>query len=169
MRNKAPLLVLATVFAFACTESPTDAGLEPPAPNFSLNPVVQSVSGSGHITSGGELRTFSFNARKRADGSVTGEWQRNTRSIGAKAHGDVTCFTIVGNQAWLGGVVERTTTIPGEVAWTVVDNSEGANSAADQISLQSVGGAPGFAAAFCASRPALALIPIEKGNIQVKG
>ena len=98
---------------------------------------------------------------------MTGEWERFARAIGAKAHGDVTCFSIAGNQAWLGGVVETTTTIPGEVGWTVVDNGQGANSPADQISLQNVGGGAGFADSFCATQPPRDLIDIEQGNIQI--
>ncbi len=128
---------------------------------------MEKVTGSGHFTRGGQLRTFSFSAVKRADGTVTGEWQRFARAAGAKAHGDVTCFTVAGNQAWLGGVVERTTTIPGEVGWTVIDNGEGANSAPDQISLQNVGGGPGFADAFCGAQPPRTMFDIEKGNIQI--
>ncbi len=160
-------------FATAITAALAALGCEPiattdvDAPQFSTGRVVESVTGSGHFTRGGQLRTFSFSAVKRADGTVTGEWQRFARAIGAKAHGDVTCFTINGNQVWLGGVVERTTTIPGEVAWTVIDNGEGANSAADQISLQSVGGGPGFADAFCGAQPPRTMFDIEKGNIQI--
>ena len=130
--------------------------------------VVEQVTGSGQFTRGGQLRTFSFSAVKRADGTVTGEWQRFARAIGAKAHGDVTCFTINGNQVWLGGVVERTTTVPGEVAWTVIDNGEGASSAPDQISLQSVGGGPGFADLLCAAQLPRPMFDVEKGNIQIR-
>ncbi len=160
-------LATAVTAALAALGCEPIATTEVEAPQFRRGRVIESVTGSGHFTQGGQLRTFSFSAVKRADGTVTGEWQRFARAIGAKAHGDVTCFTIVGDQAWLGGVVERTTTIPGEVAWTVIDNGEGANSASDQISLQNVGRPPGFADDFCAAQPPRTLFDIEKGNIQI--
>ncbi len=161
-------LATAVTAALAALGCEPIATTEVEAPQFRRGPVIESVTGSGHFTQGGQLRTFSFSAVKRADGTVTGEWQRFARAIGAKAHGDVTCFSIAGNQAWLGGVVERTTTIPGEVGWTVVDNGQGANSPADQISLQNVGGAPGFADTFCGDQPTKTMFDIEKGNIQIR-
>lgn len=169
MKQISAIATLSLVGLLAC-----EPVLQPDAnsPNFASNGgagrVVEHVTGSGHFTRGGQLRTFSFSAVKRADGTVTGEWQRFNRAIGAKAHGDVTCFTRAGNQAWLGGVVERTTTVPGEVAWTVIDNGEGANSAPDQISLQSVGGGPGFADFRCAAQIPRTMFDIEKGNIQIR-
>ena len=165
MRTISAVAALSVVSILAC-----DSAVQPeaPTPDFARRgKVVEKVTGSGHFTRGGQLRTFSFSAVKRADGTVTGEWQRFARAIGAKAHGDVTCFTIDGNQAWLGGVVERTTTIPGEVRWTVIDNGEGANSAPDQISLQGVGGGPGSADASCAAQLPRTMFDIEKGNIQI--
>jgi hypothetical protein len=108
--------------------------------------VTERVSGSGHFTSGGELRTFSFNARKYADGAVKGEWQQNNRALGAEEHGNVTCFAVEGHQVWLGGFAEKGTNA-GEVGWTVVDNGEGAGSPPDQISLKWVRRPPGFASA----------------------
>ncbi len=152
---------------FAC-DTATSPELNTPTPDFGKGRVIQSVTGSAHITSGGQLRTLSFTARRHADGTVSGEWQRFTRNLGSLAHGDITCFTIIGNQAWLGGVVERTTTVPGGVFWTVVDNGEGANAAPDQLSLQNVGLSPATVAFFCATTPPRALIPIEAGNIQVR-
>lgn len=147
---------------------PTDVD----APQFKVARVIESVTGSGHFTDvrgDAQLRTFSFNAVKRADGTVTGEWQRLNRSLDAKAHGDVTCFTIAGNQAWLGGVVERTTTVPGGVFWTVVDNGEGANSPPDQISLQLVGRSQEDVDLFCDIQLPRPVVDIEAGNIKVRG
>ena len=168
MKHVSAIAALSIVGLLGCEPIVQPEGNSPNlASNGGAGRVVEQVTGSGHFTRGGQLRTFSFSAVKRADGTVTGEWQRFNRALGAKAHGDVTCFSIAGNQAWLGGGVERTTTIPGEVGWTVVDNGQGANSPADQISLQNVGGPPGFADFFCATQPARRLFDIEKGNIQL--
>jgi hypothetical protein len=158
-----------------------DSGLEPTAtrptalPLFSQGsgPVVQSATGAGHFTVGGELRTFSFTALKYADGTVQGEYELLSRLTGTRIHGDVTCLSVVGNQAWIGGVQEHSNNpaiLPGgENGFRVADNGEGANDPPDQMSLMFVNGAPGFAQAYCNARPpAPPLNPIEAGNIQVR-
>jgi hypothetical protein len=158
-----------------------DSGLEPTAtrptalPLFSQGsgPVVQSATGAGHFTVGGELRTFSFTALRYADGTVQGEYELLSRLTGTRIHGDVTCLSVVGNQAWIGGVQEHSNNpaiLPGgENGFRVADNGEGANDPPDQMSLMFVNAAPGFAQAYCNARPpAPALNPIEAGNIQVR-
>ncbi len=138
--------------------------------------VVQFVTGSGHVTTDdGDFRTFSFSARRYPDGSVKGEWVRIRRTSGnaeAKSHGKVTCFTIVGNQAWLGGYATTgffTTPPDNEVAWRVVDNGEGRNSPPDQISLQFVSSPEGFADEYCATTPNIPMLNnVEAGNVQIR-
>ena len=134
--------------------------------------VLRSVTGSGHFTTAsGELRTFSFSAREHADGTVKGEFQGLNRAIDVRAHGDITCFTIVGNTAWIGGSIEQFPSDPSSVGldafWQVVDNGQGANAAPDQISRASVL-APGGAAIQCANTPNLGLNNVEAGNIHVR-
>lgn len=135
--------------------------------------VVQSVTGSGHFTTDqADFRTFSFTARRYADGSVNGQWERIRRTTGnaeRKSHGKVTCFTIIGTQAWLGGYATSGIYVPGEVGWRVVDNGEGKNAPTDQISLQYVDAPEGFAADYCATTPEAPapLHDIESGNIQI--
>jgi hypothetical protein len=125
--------------------------------------VRESVSGSGQLVSGGELRSFTFAAVRLGDGRVLGEWQRYNRAADSKAHGRVTCFTVSGDQVWLGGTA-TTGEIPGEVAWRARDN--GPSGRDDQISLQFVGGEPGFAQDYCARLPDNPpLLPLEGGNI----
>ncbi|HET6760510.1 MAG TPA: hypothetical protein VFH13_00340 [Gemmatimonadaceae bacterium] len=157
-----------------------NSGLEPTgpatptAPSLSQGsgPVVQSATGAGHFTVGGELRTFSFTALKYADGTVQGEYQLLSRLTGAKIHGDVVCLSVVGNQAWIGGSQEHGSDgfPPGlENGFRVADNGEGANDPPDQMSLMFVNAGPGFAQFYCNVRPpAPALNPIEAGNIQVR-
>ena len=86
------IVALATTAALvsACGEAPTQ--LAEPGPAFGTvagNPVVGSATGSGHNPCGPDpanpfvcgtdedspLRTFSFNARLHADGSVSGRAQ----------------------------------------------------------------------------------------------
>ncbi len=129
---------------------------------------VESVTGSGHVMLGGDFRNFSFSAVRLADGSVRGEFQLKSRSSGAVIHGNVTCFTILGNQAWLGGETERSTVTTGVAQWRVKDLGEGGD-AADQFSLVVVGGAAGTAEAYCARTPAFpVLLTGELGNIQIQ-
>jgi len=135
--------------------------------------VVSSVTGSGHFTTGGEYRTFSFTAHLHADGSVSGQWQGKNRSLGWLWHGEVTCLSIDGNQAWIGGVTTIATSgtpeVGGETGFRVVDNGQGRNSIPDQISLQFVNGGPGFAQSYCGDKPLSPdLADVEGGNIQIR-
>jgi hypothetical protein len=144
----------------------------PPLFSQGSGPVVQSATGAGHFTVGGELRTFSFTALKYADGTVEGEYELKSRLTGARIHGDVTCLSVVGNLAWIGGRQENASDgfPPGlENGFRVADNGEGANDPPDQMSLMFVNAPPGFAQAYCNARPpAPPLNPIESGNIQVR-
>lgn len=168
-------LSVALLACEADSESPLNVdsdGLE-----LSAGPVVQSVSGSGSfVAPQGDWRTFAFNARRYADGRVAGQWERIRRqpgnASGTKSHGIVTCFTIVGNQAFIGGNTTSgllSTPPNNENGWRVVDNGQGANSPPDQMSLEFVGAAPGFAADYCATTPAAPpLNAIQAGNIHIK-
>lgn len=131
--------------------------------DISVANVVASASGSGHFTSGGERRTFSFHALQMADGSARGEWQRYNRALDARAHGKVTCMTLAGSEAWLGGFTTSSTTGPAEVVWRVRDGGPGGRD--DAVSLQSTGGPT---EPYCFGQPSFPeLHPIESGNIQV--
>lgn len=166
-------LGLAVMLAAACADSLTEPTADPLAPAFSagLGRVVQSATGSGHYyTAPGELRTFSFTARRYADGTVKGEWQQLNREVEVKAHGNVTCFTIIGNQVWLGGDAERSNDAPGGVAWRAVDNGQGSKSPPDRISQKFFGQSPAFVADYCATTPDSPLLnDIDAGNIQIRG
>jgi len=140
---------------------------------LSSGPVVQSATGAGHFTVGGELRTFSFNALKFADGTVQGQYELFSRSAATRIHGDVVCLSVVGNHAWVGGSQDQSNdpvAFPagGENGFQTVDNGEGANDPPDQLSLMFINGPPGFAQAYCDARvDAPPLNNIEGGNIQV--
>jgi hypothetical protein len=184
------------MLAFACN----DGVVFDPNGNLSLDPVaassagavVEMVTGSGHFTTPplsvnpGRWRTFSMTARRYADGSVKGRFQRVIHfEDGAEAvRGVITCFTIIGNKAWIGGSVAAN--FPPDIAWQVVDNGEGAGDPPDRNGLQlpaSTFGFPaGFAQDFCESTPdelnfgpPFGVVPlsailnaIESGNIQIR-
>jgi hypothetical protein len=143
--------------------------------------VIESVTGSGHFTgSNGERVTFSYNAIRHGDGSVSGHYQINLRSLDASFKGPVTCMSVVGNHAWIGGIAEKVRSgnpnlaaLEGNDMWfQVQDNGEGSNDPPDQttsIGVTPVGGPPGQAQAYCQAMPApITFRPIEQGNIQVR-
>jgi hypothetical protein len=144
-----------------------------PPPDQGGKHVTESATGSGHFTTAGELRTFSFSAVKRGTGTVTGQFELFARSAGVRVHGDVICLQVVGNRAWMGGVI-RQTSDPAraragtETAWRVGDNGEGRAAPPDQTSLMLVNQPPGFAQSYCRALAPTPMTQIEKGNIQVR-
>jgi len=182
-----PLLVV------ACSDQ------EPVAPDTSplfsaAGPVVQTVTGSGHFNTPPTAlipgwRTFTMTARKYADGTVSGSFNRVTHPEDGevtKGHGPITCFSIGedGKTVWIGGEIPGAE--PPDIVWQVVDNGEGAGADPDQVGLQldaAFWGRPaGFAQSFCDEMPeyfdfgpfggvaplSAILHDIEAGNIQVK-
>lgn len=153
MRSTLLLLVTMAVTS-ACTESPTQPIDSIPLFAMAGGRVIGSVTGSGHAPCApidspndfrcdvsnpdGGLRTFSFNARLRADGSVGGRFQVNNRENGTQGQGDIVCMRFTrDNRAWIIGVVTNVQG-PGNVgdltAFAVEDNGEGSGSDADRIS-----------------------------------
>ncbi len=139
--------------------------------------VDQSATGSGSFIFGAFNRTFSFTARLHANGSVDGQWQRVTHNGlpgQSRSHGKITCLTIIGNQAWLGGFKTLSTTgnvdPPNNgVIWRVIDNGQGRNAPADQMSGQGVGRTPEDVVSYCADAPTGGnLFDLRTGNIQVR-
>jgi hypothetical protein len=138
--------------------------------------VVESVSGSGSFTTAdGDWRTLSFSARRHADGTVDGQWERIRRNEGNaadwKSSGVVTCFTVLDGEAWIGGVATNglySTPPANRVVWRVVDRGNGQAGVPDQISDQGTGGEGILPAWYCAARyPGPDLHDIEAGNITI--
>ena len=106
----------------------------------SSNPVVASARGAGHdFRPDGTLRSFSFAAQKRADGTVTGQLQLNSRSFDVFVHIDIDCLRVEGNTAYMSGLVTFSSNlaegIPGELnRWAVRDNGERRGSPLDTYS-----------------------------------
>jgi hypothetical protein len=138
----------------------------------------QSATGHGNLTVGGELRTFSFNAIRHKDGTVTGEFQLNNRASGVVWHGEVTCLLAIArpNQgaAFMGGVVTRVDGPPSvepgtPVAFSAFDSGEGSNGFTDAMTLVEPT-TPDVVARQClfGLRVGGGAVPIEDGNIQVR-
>ncbi len=130
-----------------------------------------SASGHGNLTVGGELRTFSFTAVTQPNGRVTGEAQLKSRASGALIHAEINCLTVVGNKAYIGGVVRHSNNplLVGKPAvFRVIDNGEGANAPPDELSLFVTFVTPPSEDCNGPTVQSLATRPIEAGNIQVK-
>ena len=144
-----------------------------PPPNFQRGPVTSSVTGHGNIlvAGGTKLRTFSFAAVERADGSVSGRFQGFNRGSGGRISGRVTCFSIKdGSAAWIAGVIEQANfnVIGVETGFRAVDNGPPSSAVPDQLSRFAV--RVDDAQAFCDSKPDIAgpLRDIVAGNIRVQ-
>jgi hypothetical protein len=128
-----------------------------------------SANGQGTLTiEGDQSRHFSFHANTMPDESVQGSGVLTYTGGVLKITFDITCLTVVGNEARMSGIVTRDDENPEFVGtycrFRVVDNGEGANGGGDNISRLNIG----FPAAVPCNNVPLALFTIEGGNIQVK-
>ena len=127
-----------------------------------------SASGHTNLTIAGGLQTYSFTAVQHKNGSVKGHLTLDSRAQEVIMQGAVTCLTINGNEAIIGGIVTHVTpnsdpfwfSVEGQpFVFRVVDNGEGANDPTDLASDLLIGD--------CDVGPLLQLVPIEAGNINV--
>lgn len=137
--------------------------------------VVASATGSGHmVRPDGTFRSFSFSARKYADGTSAGELQLDSRSFDVVVHIKIDCLRVVGNVAHMSGRITRVSNPDeGEVGELnrveVRDNGEGDEAPPDQVST--IPANPGDAdPTTCVDAPTNATIrPVQRGNVQVRG
>jgi len=176
-------MILATAVAFGCSENAV-------APIAQSDfPTLQASVGSRVVhraSVGGPDACFSFVAGKpgcdanfsmialeRADSSVTGEWQDQFAQFpgfgGAGIHVAVNCLVVVGNQAWVSGVITASR-IPGVVGLgavtTVVDNGRSANDPADEISLSFID--TGLDCVAASGIPGIPLFAAPQGQVVVQ-
>lgn len=138
-------VLVAATFALAVTAC-ADTAVQPTeiaGPVFSAGGNSgPSANGAGHFDILGDLRTFSFHANEAKDGSVSGQAQIHNRNQDVASHIVVNCLRVVGNTAYVSGVISKSsnTLLEGTGAvWSVRDNGEGANAPPDRISLAFVG------------------------------
>jgi hypothetical protein len=139
------------------------------SPAASADSVIHNVSvGSGDVLPPpGSDANFSLSAIERADGTVTGQWQdtvfgRGTAAVGL--HVEVDCLVVVGNEAWVSGVITRPASLAGLPAITRVrDNGTSTNDPADQVSFTFIG-----IAATCTDQPDLPLFDLINGQVTVQ-
>jgi len=131
-------------------------------------PPTHRATWGGKIAVGTDSTQISGVAQVDASGAVKGqaEFHVVVGTDTTEFHVVVDCLTVVGNQAWIGGVISHSATNPAlagqRVVWTVVDNGE-PGIGVDQGSIPVPGDAPA-----CGTQPQLALIPWAAGNVQVR-
>ena len=127
-----------------------------------------SANGQGFFTgSGGGLRTFSFNAVTKNDGSVTGQANLHNRDEGNIYKVQINCLQVIGNRASVSGVI-KSSTVPGlegqNAVFVVIDNGEGFGNFPDQISRLLITDEE----VDCRTEIPFRMFNIEGGNVQVK-
>jgi hypothetical protein len=139
------------------------------SPAASANSVIHKVSvGSSDIVPPpGTDGNFSLSPIEHDDGTVTGQWQdtvfgRGTPAVGL--HVEVDCLEVLGNEAWVSGVITRPAVLAGLPAITrVPDNGTSVNDPPDQVSFTFIGIGP-----TCTDRPNLALNDLLNGQVTVQ-
>ena len=175
--QRSGVLVLA-VAVLGCAGGP-DAPLAPDRP-AELSPLLNKGGATQQVTGHANVFLPAFQAEQRysnsairhANGSVTGQFELTSEQDGGlRVHGDVICFTIVGNTARLAGFIEQSTEPAFEglyAVWTIIDNGEGTNDPPDQTSDFFLAGNAAVALAHCTVGFNLApFLPVLGGNLQV--
>ena len=118
MKRLLSLLLLAMLPLLVSCDNATNGGTEavlgPDVSQQTLqlsNAGTTAVTGSGHyVNTVGDWRTMSFHVKRDSDGEVRGSFQMVLhRQPPLLFHGRLTCLSVVGNEAWIGGVYEKTT------------------------------------------------------------
>jgi hypothetical protein len=177
MRRHLVGMLVAVAGVAACTESssPTRA-LAPGGASLSQG-IVASAVGSAHYMSGGELRTMSFSAVSREDGTAQGEFHVTIHAIDRFFHVNVTCLAVRNDTAWVAGIIDQTNhpaVIPGRVSyfWTT-DKGEGGTTL-EKMSTARINDAAGQDQVFCGLKPSESFSGLPgntliHGNVQVRG
>jgi hypothetical protein len=140
------------------------------------DPVVASATGSGHmVRPDGTFRSFSFSARKYADGTVNGELQLNSRGFDVFVHIKINCLRLDGNTAYMSGLITHSSNseegVAGELnRWAVQDNGEGRDANPDMVSSipENEGNLdPRTCEDDNSDRPTSRIV--QRGNVQVRG
>jgi hypothetical protein len=160
------LLVIAAALATAGVAGASGAG---GSANGGVHLTVHDVFGLQTL----ELQNFDFTAKVQSDGSADGWYTYREVDDGVPYvfKGPVTCLTVIGQDAWIGGVIENSNdpAYTGQSAWWhVQDNGEGAGDPPDITTFAGVGSAE-ETQAFCgAHNPFKHPFPIDGGNVQVR-
>jgi hypothetical protein len=164
MKRTTAAAVATAAFALAVIGAPAAGG--------ESNRVVASATGSGHMVRNGFYRTFSFSARKYADGTSSGELQLRSPEFDVVVHLAIDCLRVVGNRAHMSGFITRTSNtdeaVVGEHNRLVVeDNGEGPAAPPDMVS--GIPANPGNTnPETCETNTLVPNRVVDNGNVQVR-
>ena len=125
---------------------------------------VHEAAGSGTVGFNSSLNQIAFTAQGVAGRTAKGEAEFHLRDQRLDVHVDVERLSVSGNQAWIWGVITQSnepSRVGTRVSWEVVDNGDGYAPDRVRIPLE-------FTNASCSSRPALALVDLTNGFVQVR-
>ncbi|HEX9755235.1 MAG TPA: hypothetical protein VGA42_05980 [Gemmatimonadales bacterium] len=175
MKRPAIAFPLIGLLLIAC-EGPGPADSLSGLPAFTTGPglVVASASGAAHRIRADELWVLSFTAVRHEDGSASGRAHVDRKDLGIAWDVNVTCMSVVGNTAWIAGIIENgrgPIVRDGTVSYFyVIDNGENAEAPVDIASAVRLNDLAGQDQVFCTDRPLLLTpSPIAHGDIQVRG
>lgn len=146
------------------------------------NPVVEKVHGNTRMTvplsvfnpdleGDAEMRRLHYQMKKRADGTVTGRYDYELAVQGnvSTASGDVICFKVDGNRAWIGVTVDESSN-PDQVGqyawWQVADNSGSGAGQADRSTFLGFGSLQATID-YCEGPAPRFIFDIDQGNVSV--
>jgi hypothetical protein len=134
------------------------------APEFQARGVVhRATAGSHDLVPPGVDANYSLVAIEHADGRITGNFT-DRFAQGGGFHARVTCLSVLGNTAWVGGIITQGEFEGEEVLTEVQDNGTSTNDPPDLISFSFIG----VPAQTCLARPPLPLLPIQGGEVKVE-
>jgi hypothetical protein len=126
-----------------------------------------SVGSADILPPPGTDANFSLSAVERANGTVTGQWEDTVGGSSVPAvgiHVDIDCLVVVGNDAWVSGLITHPDSLAGLTAVTRVrDNGRSANDPADQVSFTFVD-----IGVTCDDEPDLPLSDLINGQVTVR-
>lgn len=182
----APAVAASLAFALVACTSDAPTALDSAAPGTDLVAVGADFAAGGvtHVVTGkgtlwvpdpqNEYINIAFDARVMPDGSARGHWhhQFRSRTPAGRIFVEVTCLTVVGNQAWMAGYAIQAgaeSNLGRPFGLRVVDNGEG-NGAVDQMTRTIwPGGVGGEPSDYCTNMPTdHPLWPLAGGNVQVR-
>jgi hypothetical protein len=134
------------------------------------NGVVHRATVGGHDADpfGNTDANFSLVAIEHGDGRMTGEWTDQFGQGEGGIHVDVNCLHVVGNNAWVSGIVRHGSfqgvDFTGQPAITrVADFGKSRHDPPDAISFSFIGNPTP-----CTAAPNLPLLPMTDGQVRVE-
>jgi hypothetical protein len=166
-----PLLTAGLLLIGCDTPTPMPTALKAPTTARAIglgNGILHRVSVGSHdfgILKPGTDANDSMIAIQYADGSVSGQWTDQFGHGNGGIHVAVNCLEVVGNQAWISGVITKAfdeTLVGVRTGTRVVDNGTSAHDPPDQISFSIIG-----ALFDCHARRPYPLFDLSGGEVKV--